>query len=107
MPTYKQAHFLTRAVASFSSQTLSDWELILVDDGSPDETQEIMAPLLALDLAIAYILVEAPLDVHHRSVKIGGERLACGLWWSYERAKYAWGVTISPSWLSDNMGLTR
>ena len=38
MPTYKQKHFLCRAIESLRAQTLPDWELIIVDDGSPDET---------------------------------------------------------------------
>ena len=38
MPTYGQAAFLGRAVASLLAQTLTDWELVVVDDGSPDAT---------------------------------------------------------------------
>lgn len=44
MPTYDQASFLPRAVESLKMQTLSAWELIVVDDGSPDSTHAALAP---------------------------------------------------------------
>ncbi|HEX2282707.1 MAG TPA: glycosyltransferase family 2 protein, partial [Thermomicrobiales bacterium] len=46
MPTFKQARFLRRAVDSLLTQSLTDWELIVVDDGSPDDTRAILAPFL-------------------------------------------------------------
>jgi hypothetical protein len=47
MPTYKQASFIRRALASLSAQSLVDWELIIVNDGSPDETHALVEPYLA------------------------------------------------------------
>jgi glycosyltransferase involved in cell wall biosynthesis len=38
MPTYNRAAFLPRAFESIRAQTLKDWELIVVDDGSTDDT---------------------------------------------------------------------
>ena len=46
MPTFKQARFVRRAIDSLLTQSLTDWELIVVDDGSPDATQDILAPFL-------------------------------------------------------------
>jgi hypothetical protein len=46
MPTFKQARFLRRAVDSLLTQSWTDWELVVVDDGSPDDTQAILAPFL-------------------------------------------------------------
>ncbi len=43
MPTYGQAAFVRRAIESLRVQTLTDWELVVVDDGSPDETGEVVA----------------------------------------------------------------
>lgn len=54
MPTYKQAAFIRRAIASLQAQTLTAWELLIVDDGSPDETNAIIAPFLS-DERIHYI----------------------------------------------------
>src|SRR5215203_3788042 len=44
MPTFKQARFLRRAIDSLLTQSLTAWELIVVDDGSPDDTQALLAP---------------------------------------------------------------
>lgn len=43
MPTFKQAAFIRRALESLCAQTCTDWELIIIDDGSPDETHAIVA----------------------------------------------------------------
>ena len=40
LPTYNRATFLNEAFESICSQTLSDWELIVVDDGSTDDTRQ-------------------------------------------------------------------
>ncbi|MBQ8382354.1 MAG: glycosyltransferase [Clostridia bacterium] len=36
VPVYKVEAFLPACLDSLLSQTVSDWEAILVDDGSPD-----------------------------------------------------------------------
>ncbi|HJN16056.1 MAG TPA: glycosyltransferase [Armatimonadota bacterium] len=38
LPTYNHADFLDQAVDSVIAQTRTDWELILIDDGSSDNT---------------------------------------------------------------------
>lgn len=42
VPVYNAAKCITDTVQSVRSQTLRDWELILVDDGSTDRSVEIM-----------------------------------------------------------------
>lgn len=42
IPCYKQAHLLGEALGSLSSQTFSDWEAIVIDDGSPDNVVEVV-----------------------------------------------------------------
>ena len=53
MPTFQQAHFIRRAVESLLAQTMADWELVVVDDGSLDETRREVTPYLA-DARIHY-----------------------------------------------------
>jgi glycosyltransferase involved in cell wall biosynthesis len=42
IPTYNRAHFIGRAISSVLSQTYSDFELIVVDDGSTDNTAKVV-----------------------------------------------------------------
>lgn len=39
MPTCGQSHFIARALDSLLAQSLSAWEAIVIDDGSPDDTR--------------------------------------------------------------------
>jgi glycosyltransferase involved in cell wall biosynthesis len=41
IPCYKQAHFLGESIESVLSQTYHNFEIIVVDDGSPDNTSEV------------------------------------------------------------------
>ena len=40
--TYNRAHYLKEALESVSAQTYPNWELVIVDDGSADETQRVI-----------------------------------------------------------------
>ena len=42
MPTYNHAHFLERALQSVINQSFTDWEIIIVDNHSQDNTDEII-----------------------------------------------------------------
>ena len=52
VPVYNMARFLPEAVASVQAQTHQNWELILIDDGSQDESLEIARQLAQQDCRI-------------------------------------------------------
>lgn len=43
MPTYNREKFIAEAISSVLNQTYSDYELIIVDDGSTDNTGQVVA----------------------------------------------------------------
>src|SRR4029079_12478196 len=45
MPTWNRAVYIMESVESVISQTYQNWELIIVDDGSEDETAEIISQI--------------------------------------------------------------
>ena len=57
MPTYNRAGYIRDAVDSVLTQTYSNLELIVVDDGSTDGTEEIITPFLR-DPRIQYVKQE-------------------------------------------------
>lgn len=42
LPTFNRASFLPAALEAIAAQTLADWELVVVDDGSTDDTERIV-----------------------------------------------------------------
>ena len=44
IPTFNRAHKIARAVASVLYQTFTDYEVLVVDDGSEDATSEVLKP---------------------------------------------------------------
>lgn len=42
LPTYKRAHVLPLAIRSVLAQTYPNWELVVVSDNSPDNTEEVV-----------------------------------------------------------------
>lgn len=45
MPAYNARRFIRAAIQSVQRQSLKDWEMVVVDDGSTDDTAEIVAGL--------------------------------------------------------------
>lgn len=54
LPTFNRARLIARAMQSVIEQNFEDWELIIIDDGSSDNTREIIEPFLARDKRIHY-----------------------------------------------------
>ena len=55
VPCYRQAKYLPRAVESLLEQKHRNWECIIVNDGSPDDTREVAAQLTRHDPRIRYV----------------------------------------------------
>lgn len=47
IPAYKHERFILATLDSVFQQTFQDFEVIVVNDGSPDSTEELLAPLAA------------------------------------------------------------
>ncbi len=58
LPTWNRAGMLRRAVESVRAQTLRGWELIVIDDGSTDDTPAVLAGLTAFEPRIRVVTVE-------------------------------------------------
>ncbi len=58
IPTYNRADLLPRAIESVLNQTFKDFELIIVDDGSTDNTKEIVEQYQKKDERIKYLWEE-------------------------------------------------
>jgi glycosyltransferase involved in cell wall biosynthesis len=56
LPTYYRAHILPRAIHSALDQSYGDFELIIVDDASPDDTPEVVQSFD--DRRIVYLRLE-------------------------------------------------
>ena len=57
MPSYNTAKYIAETVQSVLAQTYQDWELIIVDDCSTDDTDEVVRPYLS-DSRILYLKIE-------------------------------------------------
>jgi len=58
IPTYNRAHRIRRAIQSVLDQQYISWELIIIDDASTDNTEDVIQPFLS-DSRIRYIKNES------------------------------------------------
>lgn len=56
IPTYNRAHVLPRALDSVLAQTYRDFEVLVVDDGSTDETADVLAHYGDRDERVRYLV---------------------------------------------------
>lgn len=54
IPTYNRAHLIGETLDSILAQTYQNWECIVVDDGSTDNTDNLMAEYMAKDARFKY-----------------------------------------------------
>ncbi len=76
MPAYNAEKFLLQAVCSVMAQTVTDWELLILDDGSTDATAALAAQLAAQDSRVRLLKNDTNMGVaktRNRALK-----LCCG-----------------------------
>lgn len=62
MCTYNRAHYIEKAIKSVLSQTFTNWELLILDDASTDNTEEVISKYLN-DIRIKYFKNESNLGI--------------------------------------------
>ena len=53
-PSYNSAKFIAETIQSVQNQTYSHWEMIIVDDGSSDETESVVLNIIKKDNRIQF-----------------------------------------------------
>lgn len=49
VPTYNRAHFIAETLKCIENQSFKKWECLIIDDGSTDNTRELLKPFLEKD----------------------------------------------------------
>lgn len=75
MVTYNRAHYLQRSISSFLNQTFKDAELIVIDDGSDDDTFYVVNSFIKKYPNIRYVKHS---NRHISLSKNAGIQSACG-----------------------------
>jgi glycosyltransferase involved in cell wall biosynthesis len=57
VPCYNYGHFVTETLTSIREQTFRDWECIIVDDGSTDNSAEVIANFIGNDQQFRFITI--------------------------------------------------
>jgi len=55
--SWNRSKFIGKSIQSVIDQTLEDWELIFIDDGSTDNTKEVVAEYIRKDSRIKYFQI--------------------------------------------------
>lgn len=63
MPAYNAEKYIEKAIMSVVNQTYTNWELIVIDDGSKDSTSEIVEKLAKKDKRITFYANERNMGV--------------------------------------------
>ena len=61
VPCYNYAQFLGEALDSVIAQTYANWECIIINDGSPDNTEEVALKYCEKDTRFKYFYKQVPI----------------------------------------------
>lgn len=87
VPVYNTAKYLEETIQSVINQTVENWELILIDDGSTDESAAICQQFVAQDRRIRYFYKTNSGQAAARNV---GLRESAGDWIAFLDADDLW-----------------
>ena len=59
-PCYNAASFISQAIESVLAQSFGDWEMIIVDDCSSDDSLSIIQKYARIDSRIRYLRTDKP-----------------------------------------------
>ena len=76
MSTRNRAQFISRSILSALEQSFKEWELLVMDDGSTDNTPEVMRAWEKKDVRIRYVRLTSPGNIAKASN--AGLRMAKG-----------------------------
>lgn len=93
IPTYNRAHLIGRAIQSVLNQTYQGFELIVVDDGSTDNTDEIIKEFQQKDNRIIYL--------KHEKNKGGSAARNTGI--KASKGEYIAFLDSDDEWLSEKL----
>jgi teichuronic acid biosynthesis glycosyltransferase TuaG len=92
-PVYSCEKYLKQTINSVISQTFSDWEMILVDDCSPDNSAQIIAEYQQKDSRIHYIKLP----------ENGGAAIARNVALAEAKGRYIAYLDADDIWLSEKL----
>jgi teichuronic acid biosynthesis glycosyltransferase TuaG len=55
MPAYNAGKYIAQSIRSVAAQTCAGWELVVVDDGSTDDTAEVVRGFASADARVKYV----------------------------------------------------
>lgn len=93
VPAYNAARFLRESIQSVIDQTYQSWEIVIVNDGSTDDTENI----------IARIKSQHPGRIFSFSKPNGGQASARNLGIKHARGKYIAFLDADDIWLEDKL----
>ncbi|WKV07997.1 glycosyltransferase family 2 protein [Thermoanaerobacterium sp. CMT5567-10] len=91
MPTYNCEKYIEQAINSVINQTYKEWELLVIDDGSEDNTVEIIKELSKKDSRIRFVKNEKNQGVS--ATRNIGISLANGNWIAFLDSDDMWDKT--------------
>lgn len=88
IPTYNRSNYIRRAIQSVQDQSVHDFEILVVDDGSSDITGEIVAEKAYADQRIRYL--RHPVNRGAMAARNTGAKAAQGEWVAFLDSDDEW-----------------